>query len=63
MRITVDHDRCVGSGLCAMADPDSFTQSDEDGTVRILSQPQGEPGEPVRKAVDLCPSRALRLVE
>lgn len=62
MRIVTDTGRCVGAGQCALTEPRVFDQSDEDGTVVLLTdQADGEMLDNVREAVDLCPSQALSL--
>ena len=62
MRIVTDVARCVGAGQCALTEPSVFDQSDEDGTVVLLTDhAEGETLDNVREAVDLCPSQALAL--
>jgi len=64
MRIVTDTGRCVGAGQCALTEPRVFDQSDEDGTVVLLTdQADGDVLDNVRDAVDLCPSQALSLKE
>jgi ferredoxin len=64
MRIVTDTGRCVGAGQCALTEPRVFDQSEEDGTVVLLTdQAEGEVLDNVHAAVDLCPSQALSLKE
>lgn len=64
MRILTDTGRCVGAGQCALTEPAVFDQSDEDGTVVLLTDTaEGEVLDNVREAIDLCPSQALSLDE
>ncbi|MFL6125059.1 ferredoxin [Actinophytocola sp.] len=64
MRIVTDTGRCVGAGQCALTEPRVFDQSDEDGTVVLLTdQAEGEVLNNVQEAIDLCPSQALSLKE
>lgn len=64
MRIVTDTGRCVGAGQCALTEPSVFDQSDEDGTVVLLTDhADGDVLERVREAVDLCPSQALSIEE
>ena len=58
MTIEADRDRCVGSGTCEMLAPDVFEVGD-DGMVTVLRP--DDAGEPVRDAVQQCPTQALRL--
>ena len=64
MRIVTDTGRCVGAGQCALTEPAVFDQSDEDGTVVLLTdRAEGDVLANVREAIDLCPSQALSLKE
>ncbi|MBB4905250.1 ferredoxin [Actinophytocola algeriensis] len=64
MRIVTDTARCVGAGQCALTEPSVFDQSDEDGTVVLLTETaEGDTLENVREAVDLCPSQAISIEE
>jgi len=64
MRITVDRDRCIGAGQCALTEPSVFDQSDEDGLVVVRTEhPPANTERSVRYVVALCPSRALGLDE
>jgi ferredoxin len=64
MRIVTDTGRCVGAGQCALTEPRVFDQSDEDGTVVLLTdKAEGDTLTNVREAIDLCPSQALSLEE
>jgi ferredoxin len=64
MRVVTDTGRCVGAGQCALTEPRVFDQSDEDGTVVLLTDQTDEETLPnVREAIDLCPSQALSLKE
>jgi ferredoxin len=64
MRIVTDTSRCVGAGQCALTEPAVFDQSDEAGTVVLLTdQADGDTIDNVREAIDLCPSQALSLAD
>lgn len=63
MRIHVDKDRCMGSGMCALTVPDVFTQ-DDDGLSEVLPGREDGAGEPlVHDAVRTCPVQAITLEE
>nr|WP_225831515.1 ferredoxin [Streptomyces sp. NK08204] len=64
MRVTVDHERCCGSGMCALSAPEIFDQRDTDGRVVLLEQlvPPGS-NELVRIASDNCPCRAISVTD
>ena len=60
IRVTVDRDRCIGSGNCAYWAPASF-ELDEEG----LSVPAGSPADgldALRVAAEGCPTRAISVV-
>ncbi|MFG2057482.1 ferredoxin [Micromonospora sp. NPDC048930] len=62
VRIRVDRDRCCGSGNCVLTAPEVFDQDDADGLVLLRrTEPAPDVLDRVRRAVDLCPSGALRL--
>lgn len=64
MRVVADTARCVGSGQCVLTEPAVFDQSDEDGTVVLLTETvSGDQVAAVEEAVDMCPSQAISLVE
>ncbi|MQS34751.1 ferredoxin [Streptomyces katsurahamanus] len=60
MRITVDAERCVGSGMCVLTAGEVFDQRQDDGKVIVLRpEPPAEMQDSVREAVDLCPAAAI----
>jgi ferredoxin len=64
MRIVTDPSRCVGAGQCALTEPTVFDQSDEDGTVVLLTDHTTDDTlANVEEAVDLCPSQAIALAK
>ncbi|ADB50379.1 ferredoxin [Conexibacter woesei] len=62
MRIEIDYELCVASGMCALIAPDLFEQNLDDGRAVV---PAGELAaerlEAARRVVGLCPSAALSL--
>ncbi|KOT87190.1 ferredoxin [Streptomyces sp. NRRL F-5755] len=63
MRVEKNHDRCIGAGQCVRTEPKIFDQ-DDDGLVRVLvDRLQRADEAAARKAVFICPSKALSLVE
>jgi ferredoxin len=58
--IRVDRSVCMGSGQCSWYAPNTFDQDDE--TIAIVVDPQGDPAEAIQNAVDSCPTRALSIV-
>ncbi|MCU7820533.1 ferredoxin [Kitasatospora sp. DSM 101779] len=64
MQVTVDQDRCCGSGQCVLTAPAVFDQSDEDGLVRLLRPgPAEEERAAVRLAAALCPGSAITVLD
>ena len=62
-RVSADREICIQSGNCVMVAGDVFDQ-DDDGIVVLLVEdvPPAEQDN-ARKAVQLCPSGALNIVE
>lgn len=62
MRISIDRDRCIGSGNCVLAAPALFSQSDDDGTVIVLDEMPGEEQRAsLEEAVETCPARVISI--
>lgn len=57
--ISVDRDRCIGSGMCIVYAPGTF-EHDDDAKVYVTDA-AGDPADAVRTAVEACPADALRL--
>ena len=63
MRVQVDKDRCMGTGMCARTAPGVFTQ-DDDGYSEILPGREDGAGDPlVHEAVRACPVQAIAVEE
>ncbi|MGW4848875.1 ferredoxin [Nocardia brasiliensis] len=60
MKITVDRDRCVGAGMCALLAPAVFDQDAADGRVWLLdaAPPPGQHTAAL-EAEQTCPSAAI----
>ncbi|MBA4862831.1 ferredoxin [Streptomyces sp. PSKA54] len=56
--VTVDRNRCLGSGICVLYAPDTFTHDDE---AKAVVHDHGDALDAVRTAVEGCPTQALRL--
>ena len=64
MKVSVDRDKCVSSGMCVMNATEVFDQSDDDGVVILLVEtPAPELDEETRKAAAACPALAIHLEE
>ncbi|MCC3779184.1 ferredoxin [Streptomyces sp. UNOB3_S3] len=62
MRVTADNERCIGAGQCVLTAPAVFDQ-DDDGLVTVLAPDGAGLTDAVRRAGDLCPSRAITVHE
>ena len=62
MRVTVDRDRCIGAGNCALIAPAVFDQEPDDAVVVLLDESPPEDARPaVQEAVDRCPAAVIEL--
>jgi ferredoxin len=62
VKVTVDLDKCIGSGQCVLSAPAVFDQRDEDGIVVLLdANPSADAGPAVRQAAALCPALAIKV--
>jgi ferredoxin len=55
--IDVDRDLCMGSGQCVFYAPLTFDQ--DDTTIAIVSDADGDSAVNIRTSVDACPTQAL----
>ncbi len=59
--ITVDRERCIGSGMCTVYAPATFSQDAE--AKAVVLDPGGDDPDAVRTAVEGCPTRALAIID
>lgn len=60
MDITIDGERCVGAGQCALTAANVFDQHDEDGTATLLTpDPPPELLPQIEQAASACPALAI----
>lgn len=62
MRIVIDGDRCIGSGMCANLAPELFDLGDDCKAVAIVESPAESQRSTVESAVTCCPVDAISLV-
>jgi ferredoxin len=64
LKVSIDREKCVGSGNCVYVAPEVFSQDDDDGIVILLDEyPAASLGEMVAEAVRQCPSMAIQIEE
>ncbi|MFI9291586.1 ferredoxin [Streptomyces gardneri] len=62
--LSVDRERCIGAGMCAMTAPDVFDQDPDEGLVLLLdTEPPAAHRPAARMAAGVCPSGAITLHE
>jgi ferredoxin len=59
MKVRIDRERCMGSGNCAFWAPSTFDVGEDN--VAVILDPEGDPDDKVRNAVDGCPTQAIIL--
>ncbi len=59
--VSVDHDTCIGSGICEMLESEVFVL-DDDACVSSVMSPGTLPLNRALEAVDRCPSAAISIV-
>ncbi|WP_417620265.1 ferredoxin [Parasphingorhabdus sp.] len=63
-RVSVDSERCIGAGHCALQAPEVFSQDEDYGVVILLEEyPSEEFHERVREAAKVCPARIITIEE
>ncbi|GGL04158.1 ferredoxin [Mangrovihabitans endophyticus] len=61
MKVSVDRDLCIGSGMCAMTAPAVFDQDPEEAVVVLRDEnPPPVLHDAVREAVQRCPAAVIR---
>lgn len=60
-RIEVDRELCMGSGQCVFYAPLTFDQ--DETTIAVVTDADGDSADIIRTAVSACPTQALSLIE
>jgi ferredoxin len=64
MKVSIDADRCQGHTLCAMAAPEVFGLSDDDGHAYVLvGEVDGELLAAAQRGASTCPEQAITITE
>jgi ferredoxin len=62
VKVTVDADKCISSGMCVMNAGEVFDQSDDDGVVVLLVEhPETDQADGARRAATACPALAITI--
>jgi len=61
LKISIDRERCMGSGNCAFWAPATFDVGDDN--VAVVLDPDGDTEDKIRNAVDGCPTQAISVTE
>ncbi|QGV77548.1 ferredoxin [Streptomyces ficellus] len=58
--LSVDRERCIGAGMCAMTAPEVFDQDPDEGLVLLLhTDPPAPHDTAARMAAGVCPAGAI----
>ncbi len=59
-RLSVDRERCIGAGMCALTAPEVFDQDPDDGRVLLLqAEPPAAHRAAAQMAAGVCPSGSI----
>ena len=59
--IKIDRELCLGSGMCMVYAPSTFAHDGQ--TKAVVTDPNGDPIDAIRNAVQACPTNALQLAD
>ena len=55
--LTIDRDRCMGSGQCTFYAPNTFDL--DDLSIAIVTDDRGDADDKIQQAIDVCPTRSI----
>ena len=55
--LTIDRDRCMGSGQCTFYAPNTFDL--DDLSIAVVTDQHGDNEDKVQMAIDVCPTRSI----
>lgn len=58
--LSVDRDRCMGSGQCTFYAPNTFDLDDD--SIAVVVNDHGDSEDKIQTAMDVCPTRAIARV-
>lgn len=56
-KLSVNRDRCMGSGQCTFYAPATFDLDDD--SIAVVVNDHGDGDEQIRMAIEVCPTRAI----
>ena len=56
-QLTIDRDRCMGSGQCTFYAPNTFDL--DDLSIAIVTDDHGDADDKIQQAIDVCPTRSI----
>lgn len=56
-KLTVDRDRCMGSGQCTFYAPATFDLDDD--SIAVVVDHHGDGDDKILMAIEVCPTRAI----
>lgn len=59
VKLTVDKDKCIGSGQCEMLEEQTFVVGEDDDVTAEVIGTGMLPLDRAEKVIDLCPSQAI----
>jgi len=60
-RIVIDRETCMGSGVCCVYAPNTFSTDDE--ALVVIIDPTGDPLDRIKAAAQGCPTDSITVIE
>jgi ferredoxin len=62
-RLVIDRRACLKSGQCSYLQPSIFARDEENWPVVVVQHPAGAEIDAANDAIEMCPARAISLIE
>ncbi|WP_280490015.1 ferredoxin [Nocardia carnea] len=59
--LTIDRDRCMGSGQCTFYAPSTFDL--DDMSIAVVTDQRGDTDDDIDMAISMCPTRSITRVD